>query len=286
MAYFLLRRFSRDGLLEVKPQELPDFVTLLALFGVLLGGRLGYFLLYHPGSLAEDPLAFFKIWTGGMASHGAIAGIAIFLLVYARKKKYAWTNLGDHAVIVGTIGIGFGRLANFINGELFGIRTSVPWAVKFPAEVHHSTYSPPSPEAALPTEILSQLPGSSHEIYADAETYGFLPQLEAALNPRHPSQLYQAFLEGFLLFAILLTLRFSFRKLPNGLLTGIFFLGYGALRIVGETFREPDSGVGRPHFGLSKGQFFSLFFLAAGIAFLFFAIRQKRRPPAGKTPAP
>ena len=282
VAYLLLRRFSREGMFQVKPAELPDFVTLLALFGVLLGGRLGYFLLYHPSSLVEDPLAFFKIWTGGMASHGAIAGIALFLFVYARKKNYAWTNLGDHVVIVGSLGICLGRIANFINGELFGIRTTVPWAVKFPAEIHHSSYTPPSPDVALPPNIIDQLPGNSHEIYADAQQYDFLPQLEAALNPRHPSQLYQALLEGFLLFAILLAIRLAFRRLPNGLLTGIFFLGYAALRIVGEMYREPDSGIGRPFFGLSKGQFFSLFMVAAGIGFIIFALRKKRPSPASK----
>ena len=218
-----------------------------------------------------------------MASHGAIAGIALFLFVYARIKNYSWTNLGDHVVVVAPLGIAFGRLANFINGELFGTKTDVAWAVKFPSEVHHSSYLAPTPDVALSDGLIEQLPLQSHAIYSAAESGGYLPQLEAALNPRHPSQLYQMLLEGLLLFAILLAIRLAFKRLPNGLLTGVFFLGYAGLRIVGEVFREPDSFVGRPFFGMSKGQFYSLFMVLAGVAFLVFAFwNWKRGEPKRK----
>ena len=281
MGYFLLRRFSRAGQLQVKEAELPDFVTLLAICGVLLGGRVGYYLLGY-----GDWRQFYRIWEGGMASHGAIAGIAVFLLVYARLKGYAWTNLGDHIVTVAPLGIFFGRVANFINGELFGTPSKVPWAVKFPSEIHHESYraNPPPGHAALAEKVdPALLPGPGHEIVAAAESGGFLPELEAALNPRHPSQLYQALLEGLLLFAALLAVRLAFRRLPNGLLTGLFFLGYAGLRIVGELFREPDSGIGRPYFGgaLSKGQFYSLFMVALGLGFLAYALFSKRGPEGG-----
>ena len=259
-------------MLQVKPAELPDFMTFMALFGVFLGGRLGYFLLYQRETLIQDPLSFFVVWNGGMASHGAIFGIAVFLWFYAKRKGYSWTNLGDHVVVVAPIGVALGRLANFINGELIGVKTTVAWAVKFPGELHRDT------SLDMPSTFMSDLPHNSYEIYQRAEAMNLLPELEAVLNPRHPSQLYQAMLEGVLLFVILLTIRLVFKRLPNGLLTGIFFLGYAGLRIIGEIFREPDVGADLI-LGFSKGQFYSLFMVAAGIGFLLFALRSRSRAP-------
>ena len=274
--YYLLKYFSRKEMLQVKPGELPDFMTFMALFGVFLGGRLGYFLLYQRDTLFNDPLSFFVVWNGGMASHGAIFGIAVFLWVYAKRKNYSWTNLGDHVVVVAPIGVALGRLANFINGELIGVKTTVAWAVKFPAELQHrDSYVVPEGAAPMSTAFQSDLPHNSYEIYERAEAMNLLPELAAALNPRHPSQLYQAMLEGVLLFLILLTIRLVFKKLPNGLLTGVFFLGYAGLRIIGEIFREPDVGAARI-LGFSKGQFYSLFMVAAGLAFLLFALTRSR----------
>ena len=136
--FLLLRNLARRGLWVLKPEQTGDFIAAVALFGVFLGGRLGYILFYQIpkagwSGLAEDPLMVFRVWEGGMASHGGILGMVIFTWFYARKHKVSWTGLGDGLCVVAPVGLFFGRVANFINGELYGrIAEGVPWAVKFP----------------------------------------------------------------------------------------------------------------------------------------------------------
>ena len=134
VAYLLLRVLSRRGYLDLPESVLGDFVTWVALFGVMVGGRLGYVFFYKPEML-RDPLSILRVWEGGMSSHGGILGIVIFTLIYSRRHKLPWTNPGDSLCVAAPIGLFLGRCANFINGELYGRVTSVPWAVQFPKEL-------------------------------------------------------------------------------------------------------------------------------------------------------
>ena len=277
--FLLLRHLARRGLWVMKPDAVGDFIAATALFGVFLGGRLGYvFLYYLPkvgwGALAKDPLLVFRVWEGGMASHGGILGLAIFTWFYAKKHRVSWAALADGLCVVGPLGLFFGRIANFINGELYGrVADGVAWAVKFPlslgeqpAEVQSAAWQACTrvdPKLA-DADSLNALVAVARENPEVSRTLGhFLP-------PRHPSQIYEGLLEGLLIFAILWTLRIRFPKAPDGLLTGLFFGFYAVFRIVCEQFREPDAAmVGF----LTKGQFFSLFMFLFCAGFLLHAWR-------------
>ena len=132
--YWLLGILARRGYTQLRPEQVGDFVTWTALFGVMLGGRLGYVLFYRPEMLL-DPLSILRVWEGGMSSHGGMLGVIIFTFYYAWRHKISWTNLGDNLVVVVPVGLFFGRCANFINGELYGRIATVPWAVLFPKEL-------------------------------------------------------------------------------------------------------------------------------------------------------
>ena len=224
----LLYRYARAGRSLVPAPKVADLVTALVV-GVLVGGRLGSYLLYGGWSrFHQDPLEIFRVWEGGMASHGGMIGVAVALAWFARANKIPFLHLGDLIVSVAPAGLFFGRIANFINGELWGKTTRVPWAVIFP---------------------LSEQPGMPVKL----------------MLPRHPSQLYEAALEGALLFAYM---QWRFWKSDvvrtrPGRLSGEFFAGYALVRIFCEVFREPDEGVS-PIFGLSRGTFYSLFLIAIG----------------------
>jgi phosphatidylglycerol:prolipoprotein diacylglycerol transferase len=212
-----------------------------------------------------------------MASHGGIAGLAAFTWFYARRHRLGWCAVGDNLVCVAPVGIFFGRIANFINGELYGKPADparVPWAMRFPDEI--------LAEPAVANEVFRRLPGMTFEqIKGALHDPAVRDVLGSVLTPRHPSQIYQALLEGLLLFVILFGLRWKFPRLPAGLLTGLFFLAYALFRILGETWRHADSG----HIGpLQKGQFYSLFMFAAAAAFLWHAYRigtGRAGPPPG-----
>ncbi|MFZ9936557.1 MAG: prolipoprotein diacylglyceryl transferase [Luteolibacter sp.] len=281
--FLLLKHLAQRGLWVLKPEQTGDFIAAAALFGVFLGGRLGYLFFYQlPESgwdtLARDPLIVLRVWEGGMASHGGILGLVIFTWFYAKKHQVTWTGLGDGLCVVAPLGLLFGRVANFINGELYGrVAEGVPWAVKFPLALQREPVEVQSaawqectrvePKLAN-TESLADLVAAVRENPEVAKTLGNF------LEPRHPSQIYEALLEGALLFAILWFVRIRFTKAPDGLLTGLFFGLYALFRILGEQFREPDAAMVGP---LTKGQFFSLFmFLFAG-AFLFHAWRGWRK---------
>jgi phosphatidylglycerol:prolipoprotein diacylglycerol transferase len=274
--YLVMRFLARRGLSELQPGQVADFITLVAFFGVVRGGRLRYKLLYNFDEFIRAPWIFFLINQGGMASHGGILGVVLFTLWYARKHKISWTGLGDTLVCGAPLGLFLGRLANFINGELFGRVTTVSWAVKFPTELLHEDYLA---QGGQPIQIPQNLQHSPDIIRWFEENAGGRPQLDALLHPRHPSQLYEAFGEGLLITVILLTLRLKFPRLPHGLLTGLFFLLYAVARISLENLRQPDHG-STPIWGLTKGQFFSVFMIFIGLAFVVYALLRPRHLPS------
>jgi len=262
--FVVLRWLSKRGYLDLNESAVGDFVTWVALFGVMIGGRLGYVFFYKPEML-RDPVSILRVWEGGMSSHGGLLGVVLFSLVYARRHKISWTNLGDNLVVVAPIGLGLGRIANFINGELYGRVASVPWAMLFPKELLEPANAA---EANRALAAANQIDPSLGTVEAAVQAVHTNPQianvLREILTPRHPSQLYEAALEGILLFAIMWFVRTRART-PNGLLTGLFMCLYAIFRIVVEYFREPDASMIA---GFTRGQFFSFFMVAIGFAFI------------------
>jgi phosphatidylglycerol:prolipoprotein diacylglycerol transferase len=275
-AFWLLGALARRGYTQLRAEQVGDFVTWAALFGVMVGGRLGYVLFYRPEML-RDPLSVVRVWEGGMSSHGGMLGLIVFTYWYAWRHRLSWTNLGDNLVVVAPIGLFFGRCANFINGELYGRLTNVPWAMLFPKELlDYATAGEANRAVAVAERINPRL--TSPEAIVDALHSS--PRLKEAirpiLTPRHPSQIYEALLEGVLLFAILWLVRTRTRE-PDGVLTGLFFVCYAIFRILLEYFREPDASLIA---GFTRGQFFSFFLIAIGLAFIVAAkIRNRRAAP-------
>ena len=264
--YVLLKWLARRGYLDLSQSALGDFVTWVALFGVMIGGRLGYVLFYKPEMLRE-PLTILKVWEGGMSSHGGILGIVIFTLIYSRRHKLPWTNPGDNLCVVAPIGLFLGRCANFINGELYGRITSVSWAVQFPKELVEPGNGAELKRALEACHAVDPSVTADTIIEAVRANPKIADVLRGILPPRHPSQLYEALLEGLALFIILWFVRTRFRT-PNGLITGLFLIVYSVFRIIVENFREPDA----PLVGMfTRGQFFSLFTVVIGIGFIVVA---------------
>ena len=214
--------------------DYDDFVLWVTL-GIILGGRVGYVLIYNPSYFAENPWESLELWKGGMSFHGGFLGCVLAVILFARHRGLPILSLGDLTCAAGTIGIFLGRIANFINGELWGRPTDVPWAMVFP-------------------------------------TGG--PQ------PRHPSQLYEALLEGLVLFiAVNALIRAGALKRP-GLILGAFTFGYGVARTIGEHFREPDPQLGFLWGSWTMGMLLSLPLMLAGIAIMVWALRQKPSHPS------
>lgn len=206
--------------------QLSDVVFFGAL-GAILGGRLGYMLFYNWRGWLSDPLLIFQTWKGGMSFHGGLLGVLIALLFCARKLKKPFLALTDLISPVVPIGLGAGRIGNFINGELWGRVTTVDWGMVFP---------------------------------------------NAGSFPRHPSQLYECFLEGVLLFLILWI--YSEKPKPLGAVSGLFALGYGVMRSFVEFFREPDADIGYLAFGwLTEGQLLSFPLIIVGIILITWAYK-------------
>ena len=282
VAYFLLKRFVRLGYSELKQSQLQDFITYGAL-STMAGGRLGYMLLYNFEEFINRPQIFFYFLEGGMASHGGIAGLIVFTFIYSRKYKVGWRGIGDNLCTVAPLGLCFGRFANFINGELYGRKANVPWAVQFPEEIREPDFV--SPDGLNRSDLIELSPfelpirplnpnemsnnflfeRNTHIIETARENEEVQDILREYLNARHPSQIYQALLEGLALFIILYFIRKKGPSLHHGILTGTFFIGYAVFRIVGEFFREPSDGyIG----SLTRGQFFSTFMILIGIVFI------------------
>ncbi len=237
IALWLFNVYSAKG---KSPLSKDDNSTLLSylLFGVIIGGRLGYMLLYSFDTFCENPMTFFEVWKGGMASHGGFLGTVIALILFARSRKVSFWGLGDIIVASAGPGLFLGRLANFVNGELWGKISDVSWAMIFPASAKVGT-----------------------------------PLAEIA--PRHPSQLYEAGAEGLFLF-VYTQFRLWKCNLPKGQLSGEFLVLYGILRMICEVFREPDLGVSLIC-GLSRGSFYSIFAILVGIAIIIWArIKNKK----------
>ena len=269
--YLLLVLFAKRRYLDLRPQQVGDFITWAALFGVMIGGRLGYVLFYKPEMLRE-PLSILRVWEGGMASHGGILALVLFTFYYSRRHKVSWTNLGDNLCVAAPIGLFFGRCANFINGELYGRAAQVPWAMQFPKELLDPANAGEAERAIAVCQRIDPRLTTPEAIVESARTHPQVADaLRGILTPRHPSQLYEAFAEGVLLFTILWFVRTRTRA-PNGVLTGLFMICYAVFRIICEQFREPDA----PLVGMfTRGQFFSFFLVAFGIAYIVVA---KRRP--------
>ena len=218
---WLFQRYAKAGRSQLPAEKAWDFIIVLVA-GVMIGGRLGSFVFYNPDDLIHDPLSFFRVWEGGMASHGGFIGLAVAIFLYARSQHLPYFHLTDITVSAGPLGLLLGRMANFINGELWGKPADVPWAVVFP-------------QSPLP------------------------------LVPRHPSQLYEAAMEGALMLGYMQWRfwRSDVVRSQPGRLSGEFLIGYGIVRIVGEVFREPDQDVSLI-LGLSRGSFYSIFMIVAG----------------------
>jgi len=211
--------------------DVDDFLVWATL-GVVLGGRLGYVLFYKPGYYFANPLEALALWHGGMSFHGGLIGVVTAIVLFARQRGLNLLAVGDVVCCAVPIGLFFGRIANFINGELFGrVAPDVPWAMVFPG---------------------------------------------GGPDPRHPSQLYEAGLEGLVLgLAMHLLWRIPGVRERKGTLAGAFLVGYGLARITAEFFRQPDAHLGFLFAGATMGQLLSLPLLAAGAAVIWWAGRAK-----------
>ena len=284
--FYLLKHLARRQMWVLPEQEVSDFIAMAAMLGVFLGGRLGYVLFYMIpdkgiGEILRDPLTIIRVWDGGMASHGGILALVIFTYFYSRKKKVSWTGLGDGLCVVAPIGLFFVRIANFINGELYGrVDQACRWAMKFP----NALIDPKAPESqnyyaavGAVQKVEPEMAGRNLSIDEMKDVLRGNDTLqetfELLLMPRHPSQLYEALLEGVLLFAVLFLVRIKVKQLPHGVLTGLFFILYAIGRMTAEQFREPDSAMIA---FLTKGQFYSCFMIAMGVAFLVWALRKPK----------
>ena len=286
LGILVLRWLARRDRFVLSPDQVSDFLTYAFIFGVFLGGRVGYFLFYKPATLLSDPLEFFNLLGGGMASHGGILGLIAFTFYYARRHKVSWPALGDGLVVVAPIGLAFGRIANFINGELYGrVTNSTSWAVIFPESLRETGALGDRAAEAWNAMVTAdpRIDLSAPDRVSQVVTYvRDNPELKLALAtylaPRHPSQLYQAACEGILLFAVLFAVRWFCKNLAPGILTGLFFILYAVARISVEQFREPDADL---ILGLTRGQFYSTFMIVIGLAFLAYGfVSNRKQSPA------
>ena len=226
-SYFILRAEIRRKQLPLTTDDVADLVFYGAM-GVVLGGRLGYILFYNLSFYLANPLRLFAVWEGGMSFHGGFLGVIAAFVLYARKKRISFWALIDMAAQCAPVGLGLGRIGNFINGELYGRETNVPWGIIFPG---------------------------------------------GGEAPRHPSQLYEAFLEGLLLFLIV---RFAARRSNStGVAGWTFVAGYGLFRFIVEFFRQPDAQLGTFLGLFSMGQLLSFPMFLLGSVMVFRITRRK-----------
>jgi phosphatidylglycerol:prolipoprotein diacylglycerol transferase len=235
IGWWYARRLVSNGRLwggasPITVTDIDDFLLWLVV-GIVGGGRIGYALFYQPGHFLDDPLAMFRLWEGGMSFHGGLAGTILAMTIFSLRRKIPMLSLFDVCAASVTFGLFFGRIANFINSELWGRPTNVPWAIIFP---------------------------------------------NGGPLPRHPSQLYEAGLEGLLLFIVLRVLTHHFLSLRRpGLTGGAFIAGYGLARIAVEFVREPDPQLGFLAGGLTMGMALSLPMVAVGVAAMIYALRRR-----------
>lgn len=253
LAWLFLRYAHARGRSPLDSSRVEN-LALYLIMGVVLGGRIGYMLLYRINEVLADPLFLIRVWEGGMASHGGFIGVFIAVLLFSRRNQVSALTVGDLVCTAAPPGLLLGRLANFVNGELWGKITDFRWAVIFP-EAQQSPY-----------------------FDRNAFVY-YSSELGQAVNPRHPSQLYEAALEGVLL-GLYMQLRFwlSSRRRPPGQLAGEFFIVYAMVRVIGELFREPDADLIA---GLSRGIFYSLLTAIFGVGLLVISLRKNRGQAQG-----
>ena len=231
IGWLLIKRNVKRNGLPLSQENIEDFIFYLTL-GIIAGGRLGYVLFYGGNVFWQNPLLIFELWKGGMSFHGGVLGVIIATWLFARKINYKFLALTDLIVLYAPIGIFFGRLANFVNDELWGRVTNVPWAIKFP-------------------------------------NGGYLP--------RHPSQLYEAFFEGVLMFLILNFLwRYQWVRQKNGFVSSLFIIFYGVFRILMEQFREPDAQMGFYFEYFTMGQILSIPLIILGSVVIAILLQNKK----------
>ncbi len=241
--WYLLKLLKQPG--APMARRHADDLVFYAALGVILGGRLGYVLFYNLGEYLRHPIEILKLWDGGMSFHGGVIGTSLGIIYFARKEKLNWLRIHDYVACCAPFGLFFGRLANFVNQELWGAQTTVPWAIRF------------------------------QEFNAYGQRY--------LGPPRHPSQLYEAFLEGIVLFCIL---GFMFWKTKAryepGKLVGAFVFFYGIFRFGIEYIREPDSQLVRfaQQTGLHMGQWLSLPLIVGGLYLMLTAKKRRVRVEA------
>jgi phosphatidylglycerol:prolipoprotein diacylglycerol transferase len=225
IAMVLLKRLITRCQVRMKVEEIPDLILYAAL-GVILGGRLGYVLIYNPGFYFSHPGHIVAVWEGGMSFHGGLLGVIVAGAFFCWKRGYPFYEVADLAAIVAPVGLFFGRIGNFINGELYGRATDLPWCMVFP--------------------------GGGDVC-------------------RHPSQLYESFLEGMVLFSLLWFL--SHKRLPQGVLFWILIMGYGLFRSLVEFVREPDAQLGLILGPFSMGQFLSFPMFLLGLVMVVLLLK-------------
>ena len=268
--FLLLRWLAQRRYCELAPAKVGDFI-LLASLGVVIGGRLGFVLFYRFAHTLADPISIFRVWDGGMSSHGGMIGLTLVTFLYARQHRISWLGLADNIAVVAPVGLFLGRCANFINGELYGRATSVPWATQFPKEA----IDLPEVGARVLAAVHALRPeaGDLGAIIEQARTDHSLQAIfRQVLTPRHPSQLYEALLEGAFLFGCLWFLRLR-TKPPRGMLAGIFLLLYAVVRVIVENFREPDAPLTGP---FTRGQTLSVMLIVGGICFVAYELKARR----------
>lgn len=222
--YYFFRYASRKGTLKLNDQEIES-VMLYGLIGMILGARLTYVFVYNFDHYIQNPGEILATWKGGLSFHGAIVGIAISLIIFARKHKKNFFNITDHMVTVAPIGLGFGRIGNFINGELWGRVTDAPIGMIFP---------------------------------------------DAGPFPRHPSQLYESFFEGWVLLGIMWLF---YKKQPRpGVISAFFLIFYATFRFFIEFFREPDTQLGTVLGPFSMGQILCAIMWVCGALILTYSL--------------
>jgi phosphatidylglycerol:prolipoprotein diacylglycerol transferase len=253
-AWWLGRRRIRAGRLPGIDEAAFGDLLFYGMLGVILGGRLGYILFYDLSAYVEHPAQVFKIWEGGMSFHGGLVGVCVAAWLWARHHRLALSDVIDFVAPLAAPGLGFGRIGNFINGELWGKYTDAAWGVVFP-------HAEPQLAGLTTAQLQALQAGGALDRYA-----------------RHPSPLYQALLEGLVLFVVVWW--FSSKPRPRHAVAGVFALLYGMFRFIVEFVRVPDAQLGYLAFGwLTMGQLLSLPLVALGVYWLWLSRRSPTLEP-------
>lgn len=229
VARWILRRLAREDRFLFTPDDVEEFILWL-LIGAVVGARIIYCFVYDPRALMANPLYLFQVYKGGLSFHGGLLGTIVAAMVFSRQKKIPFWNVADAMALATPTGLGMGRIGNFINGELFGRVSYVPWAMIF---------------------------------------------RQGGPEPRHPSQIYELFLEGVCLFCLVWFVKSKSTK--DGRIALSFLIGYSLCRFIAECFREPDPQLGYLVFGLSMGQILSLIMFLISSAVAFYVVRRGNR---------